>query len=481
MSYSIIGSILLATIALSSANFGSINNNERNVLARFYSDFAQLYRSAPLKSYVDDDKTMELYQFFFTEKDYVQMIEESLTMLYTNVFERTVTYHPMPNFEQVGARYVYRRDPKQEFPVEIELVNSEDRLFREVRFPNRYFYLTSFENIEYVNDMPVTPYYEVSFICNSSLSRNTETQTPVLSYLDKSLQYTPRYLLDMPSFDSNKTLEMCAYADIRNNGEQSIVIKGAELIAGDISLNPKYEAVRTSYSYAPMMAATQFSYNSESIVTRPLGEQASGTYVFQLSIPSSIKIAPHSVKSVEFFRTNLTVESFAYYSSVFSPINSRGKLLNAYNLTSLDNFLPNGRLILRQQGRFLGQIDLPNLSINQTYMMTFGFDSDITYRRQVKILDGNETSEIMKYDVEYVFESFKPSRDIQVYFTESFSSLKYFQIDNISKLNDNNNYPEIVAYGSDLRGSIFLPRPNGQKTFSFQLTVFKSKPIDHLF
>lgn len=231
MSYSMLAAILLATIALSSAGIGS--TDERNVLVRFYSNFAQLYRPALSKSYVDQGKTLESYRFFFTEKEYSQITEESLTMLNTNVLERTITFHPTPNFEKVGTRYFYRRDPKQE-AIEIELVNSIDRLFREVRNSNRYFYLTSFENIEYKSENVLVPYYDVLFICNTSSSYDTEKQAPVLSYFDKNLLYSPRYLLDLPLFGSTQRTQMHAFADIRNNGEQEIVVKGAELIAGKI-------------------------------------------------------------------------------------------------------------------------------------------------------------------------------------------------------------------------------------------------------
>ncbi len=149
-------------------------------------------------------------------------------MLHTNIIERTITYHPMPNFEVNGSRYFYRRDPTQMDAVEIELVHSEDRLFREVRQPNRYFYLSSFADLEYSNQVPVMPYYEVTFICNSS---------SLLSYVDKIFLYTPRYFLDLTAFDSTQQFELQAYADIRNNGEQTIVIKGAEVISGKIFFN----------------------------------------------------------------------------------------------------------------------------------------------------------------------------------------------------------------------------------------------------
>jgi len=475
MSYSIIAAILLTIIGLSTSI--TFSNNERNVLARFYSDFAQLYRSATVKSYVDQEQTIELYQFFFTEKEYSRIAEDSLTMLYTNVIERTVTYHPMPNFEVIGSRYFYRRDPKQNYTIEIELVNSENRLFREVEQPNRYFYLSSFEDLEYSNKIPVIPYYEVTFMCNASFPTNPQTQSPLLSYIDKSFQYTPRYLLDLPSFNTGKQCAMYAYADIHNNGEQSIVVKGAELIGGYVSLYQKpFEYLRTGLSYGTNVAVPLAVYKTDASFTRPLGEQASGTYVYQLSLPSPMTLPPYSVKSVQFFQTNVTIEPFVFYSSLFSPVNSNGKLLNAYNLTSLDNFLPNGRLLLREQGRFIGEIDLPNLSMDETYTMIFDFDADISYHRQVQILEGDKNSDSTTYYVEYIFENSKSSHDVRVYFVESFSLFTYFQIQNISTSMNNKNIPDLVLYGTALRGYMFLPHQHGQKTISYNLIVYKFKP-----
>jgi hypothetical protein len=386
----------------------------------------------------------------------------------------------MPNFEIVGSRYFYRRDPKQNFSVEIELINPQDRLFREVQQPNRYFYLLSFDNLEYSNQIPVMPYYEVTFICNTTFPTNTQAQLPLLSYIDKSFQYTPRYVLDLPLMGTNKQSEMYAYADIFNNGDQSIVIKGAELIAGkiflllffvfsyflslgDISLNPR------PFGY--------FRTGLSDILSYQFGEQTSGTYVYQLSLPSSMILPPNSIKSVSFFQPNITIDSFCYYSSVFSPVNASGKLLNAYNLTSFNNFLPNGRLFLREQGRFLGQIDLPDLSMEETYTMLFGFDVDVLYRRQVEIIEGDENSDSITYYVEYVFENFKTLYDVRVYFTESFSLFKYFQIKNISTSNDNKNFPDLISYGTDLRGYILLPRQNIPKIISYNIVTYKFQPI----
>jgi len=464
MSYSISAAILLVIVAVSSSTLTA--STSQNVLARFYSNFAQLYRPTTVKSFVDQEQTMERYQFRFTAKEYLQISDKSLTMLNTNIVERTVTYHPMPNFEVVGSRYFYRRDPKQNYTVEIELVNSEDRLFREVQQPNRYFYLSSFSDLEFSKQIPVMPFYEVTFICNSSFPTDPQAQPPLLSYIDRAFQWRPRYLLDVPSYGAGQQSLLSAYADIYNLGEQTIVIKGAELITGDINLNQR---------------SVEYLHSGFTFKTRSLGEQATGTYVYQLSVPSSITLPARSIKSVQFFETNITVEPFAYYSAPFSTVNSNGNLLNAYNLTSLNTFIPNGLLLLRDQGRFVGQIELPDLSINETYTVVFGAEADVSYRRQVEILEGDENSDSITYHVEYTFENSKLSRDVRVYFVESFSSFRYFQVQNISTSNDKINVPDLVSYGTDLRGYIFLPHQHNQKMISYNLITYKFKPTFNFF
>ena len=222
------------TVALGASAFGVRFNNDINVLARFYSDFGQIYlRPSSMRAVpygLENDTSVEYYEFFFTTKEFSQLREQSLTMLNTHVLERTVTYHPTPNFEAEGARYLYRRDPKQNESVEIELVDRFSRLFREVNQTNHYFYLSSVDELQYVDRMPSLPYYEVAFKCNGS-SKN-ESSLPILSYIDQTYKWSPRYSLDMPTFAAKKESTMLAYADIRQEGERTVVIKALELIAG---------------------------------------------------------------------------------------------------------------------------------------------------------------------------------------------------------------------------------------------------------
>ena len=229
---------LFVAFALGVSAFEVRFHDQTNVLARFYGDFAQIYlapSSVPAESLgFDNDTSVEYYQFFFTAKEYSQLREESLTMLNAQVLERSVTYHPQPNFEVEGTRYFYRREPKQTEAIEIELVDRFSRLFREVNQTNRYFYLSFVDDLQHVDKLLSLPYYEVVFKCNGSYTE--ESSSPVLSYIDRSYKWSPRYLLDLSTLQGEKQQpSMLAYADVRNDGERTIVIKALELIAGEES------------------------------------------------------------------------------------------------------------------------------------------------------------------------------------------------------------------------------------------------------
>ncbi len=213
---------------------------------------------------------------------------------------------------------------------------------------------------------------------------------------------------------------------------------------------------------------------------RPLSEQVNSTYVYQLLIPSSITLPPHSLKSVRFFETNMTVESYGYYSSIFSPVNSTGKLFNAYDLTSFDKFIPHGRFLLHAQGKFVGQMNFPDLSKNRTLTLVFSYNPGVSYRRQVQILEGDENTDSIIYNVEYIFENSISPHDVSSYFLESFSSFKYFQIKNLSTSKDLKHVPDLVLSAIDLPVYILIPRLGSQKRISYYLIIYKFKPAVHM-
>jgi hypothetical protein len=471
--------VALAFIAVSSsAPSPSSPPVEQNALARFYSGFAQLYRPAPVPMQSQDSATTQRYQFLFTEKEFDNIKDESLSLLYATVVDRSIIYHPSPNFEVEGTRYFYRRDPKDREPIEIELVRCVDKLFREVNQPDRYFYLPTLNTLEYTNRVPLTPYYEVNFVCNISSLPNSDLPAPLLSYMDKTFAWSPRYTLDLPMFGNTKKPEMFAYADLQNTGEHSMTLKAAELIAGDIRLiEVPITFIQTGMSDAMVEHEFVEPESTQTIFyADELGEQGSGAKVFQLRVPSGVILPPHSTTSVPFFEPHVNIDAFFSYSSLFSTVNTKEKLFKAYNITSLDTALPAGRLMLHEQGRFMGELDLPDLAAGEVYTMQFGYDAEVAYRRQVRILQGDDESNTVTYNVEITFENLKSSRDVFVDCTESFSEYKYFDVTRISM--NNNGMPDLTLYGSELRGNFPLQQRNGRKMISYDVTVHKVRPVN---
>jgi len=279
-----------------------------------------------------------MYEFFFTVKEFSQISDDSLTMLHTNVMDRTITYIPQPNFQVVGTRYFYRRDPKDNDAVEIELVNGENRLFREVRRQDRYFYLPSYAGLEYVQRPPMAPHYRVTFMCNSSVS---SPQKPRLSYLDKTFRWEPRYFVDVPLLENERQAEFAAFADIRNDGEQPIIVQGVEFVAGGLQLNER--SMGTCSRRSVLLATDRITFLSTVVSDRRRPDQpSSGRRRFPVTMQSPIVIPPRSVKSVQFMQPDVQVRPFPYFTTAFFAENSTGRVLNAYNITSMNGFIPTG-------------------------------------------------------------------------------------------------------------------------------------------
>ena len=231
----------------------------------------------------------------------------------------------------------------------------------------------------------------------------------------------------------------------------------------------KPETNRQYYAFASSKADFSSSVSS-------LGEQGSGTHVYQLPLPLNITLAPSAVQSIEFLQVNLAVDSFVTYSSRFTTVNTNGKLRQAYNISSVDAYLPKGRVMVREQGRLLGEISLPNLGMKEIYTMTFGFDDEVSYRRFVTIIRGDVDAQSVTYRVRYIFQNFKPNRDVCVDFTESFVSDPYFEVENISGVNYDEESPALQLLGTDLRGQMSIPRGREEQTFRYDVTIYKNKP-----
>lgn len=212
--------------------------------------------------------------------------------------------------------------------------------------------------------------------------------------------------------------------------------------------------------------------------TIALGEQASGIYIYKIENLRDSDLLPESVKSVSLIESNVTVKSFVRYSQSFSNSNSEGKLIRAYNIIPQQTFLPAGRWTLREQGRLIGEFKLDALAASQVYTVEFTVDSDISYRRQVTIVDRNQANETITYRVDYTFTNAKPIRSVHVDFIESFQYQNYYEMKNMTR------QPETIVSefrmsGSQLRGEFVLPGDRQESFLTYEVIIYERNPSKH--
>jgi hypothetical protein len=226
-------------------------------------------------------------------------------------------------------------------------------------------------------------------------------------------------------------------------------------------------STKTNAYHARVMPSQDASFS--------MREQPSSACVFDLDLTTDMILPPRSVKSFAYINDIVHVQSFLVYSSVFSSLNRKGKLIVAYNLTSANTFFPKGRLILREQGRLIGETNTPDMKHGETYTMLFGYDAKIDYCRHVTIVPNVDNTTSMTYNVQYMFDNNKSLKNIQLDFTESFSAYPYFEIKNISRSIKDEHMFDLRVFGNDLRGQVTIVPEHKETLFSYDVTIFTSK------
>ncbi|CAF1008544.1 unnamed protein product [Adineta ricciae] len=461
MSCTIITFVLVITFALAYSSAKIELNDDKHVYLRLYPKYAQLFHPTVSKLDLSEGalKDDAHLAFFFNNDEYAYINEETLTVLYTNVTHRSIIFHESPNFEKVGSRFIYRRDLADSEGVEIELVNVEDRLFREVRRPDRTFYLTSFDNIQYLSKKPILPYYEISFICDNSARRDSDLPLPLLSYVDESFSWKPRYVIEAYSSESREESLMHSYADIHNNGNHAIIVAGSEFVADSVKLIRQIDEPRGS---------------SEDAVEITIDEDFTGSYVYYAASKAPFSLRPRSTKSVQFLNPSVTIEPHRFYLNEFQPVNITGYLLYAYNITAHDQIIPSGDALFYSEGRFLGQARLPDIEADDNHFVTFGYDSSFPYTRTVSSSQVDTSNKTIDYHVEYTFHRTASDTNTVVHYVEVLQSLGEFEL----RTNSTKDACEDqMIYVQDLALHQFfkIPRSTNHCTVRFDLVVQKKQ------
>lgn len=310
-----------------------------------------------------------------------------------------------PNWlSSLEGKTVYLKD-KDGKAQPVTLVRARDLLVKDAA---GHFFTVAYDQLQFDAAPPANP---------QSASQTLTFNLPqpgkgTLSYLTRSVTWTPRYTLKA----SNAGAQLSALADIRNNANLPYDVKATELYSGDVNVQGQPD-LQMNYRAAP--APIAMSADSVAMKIQPQGELR-GLYRYDLTQPFTLPA--NSVVTLPFLTPKLnTFERFVGLQTYFNPGEQKGNLNRYYRFTAAER-LPAGPMMVREDGRIVGQTSLSETRADGKVEFTLGEDPDVEYSRstqtvsQVKDKNGNVTKST--YKVTYTFKSSK-DRAIRAEMTEA--------------------------------------------------------------
>ncbi|MFC3835241.1 MULTISPECIES: DUF4139 domain-containing protein [Deinococcus] len=288
----------------------------------------------------------------------------------------------------------------------VTLVRARDLLVKDAQ--GRYFNVR-FEELSFTAPPPLNPQSPSQTLTYTLPKAGSGT----LTYLTRAVTWSPRYTLRA----SDAGAQLAALADLRNGTELPYDVKNTELYAGDVTVqaNPAAEAAGFAND-AVMRAVPSAAAPAPKITTQ--GELR-GLTRYDLTTPFTLPA--NSVITLPFLTPKLTkFERYVGLETFFNTGTQDGTLNRFYRLEA-DQRLPAGPLTVREDGRLVGQTQLPDTRQGGTIDFTLGEDPDVEYTRTAQLVKqdkdakGNVTR--TTYKVTYAFESSK-ARAIRAEITE---------------------------------------------------------------
>ncbi|WP_261664171.1 hypothetical protein [Deinococcus sp. Marseille-Q6407] len=227
-----------------------------------------------------------------------------------------------------------------------------------------------------------------------------------LSYLTRSLSWTPRYTLRI--IGGKPTLE--ALADVTNGTELNYQVGSTELLAGDVNLNRDYEM------YRAVPAAANFVADTQSTSAGKIAQQESLNGIYRYALTEAFALPANSTVTLPFMTP--AVKDFEAYAGLkrgFSEQGDRG-VLNRYYRFKADRALPGGGLTVREDGRVTGQTRVQETAAGQPVDFALGRDPDVSYLRSVRTVSRSSRAAVFK--VTYALENSK-RQPVKVEITET--------------------------------------------------------------
>lgn len=194
--------------------------------------------------------------------------------------------------------------------------------------------------------------------------------------------------MNILSDDCNHTFQ--AFAEINNGTKQEYQIDRTELFSGDIRLENELSINRgRSRSRSRSRSSNTEVDDGETeddddedqkiIPTVDTAGQIAGLYLYSIDQPFVLR--PKSIFSLPFI--NPTVQITKYFGLTLSFTNHTiiRKLQRKYSIESMDRYLPQGPLTIREQDRLVGVTHLPNMAIGDKHIFNAGQDPDVSLFR----------------------------------------------------------------------------------------------------
>ena len=160
----------------------------------------------------------------------------------------------------------------------------------------------------------------------------------------------------------------------------------------------------------------------------------------------------------------MNVEAFALYSDEFSPLNKTRQLVAGLNISCTNEFLPGGHLSVQADRLIIGVEDMPDLEVEETYLVFLNENEGMVSSREVTIVQGDAETDSIEYRVEYEMNKTFMGRELLLDFYELFPSGQQIEVKNLSTDDVQSEFTDNLLH---LR--------TGQKQFGYNVVIHKVK------
>ncbi|CAF1293995.1 unnamed protein product [Didymodactylos carnosus] len=403
-------------------------------IVNIYSNFAEIVEKL-------DDNSRPTIEF--SEKEWENIRSDTIILICPTA-NITVTSQTVTEQKRSlnGEKIFIRDNVNKSAPImEVTMIDETKHLIED-RTSNKgqslYYTINTKRQEILQTSLPPTSKYLVSFTYRKSISLGDSQEQPQLyvSYLYSKLNWRVRYQLLLSTLTNNSVL--LNYADIRNDGLNTIKIDHGELFSGDINIQMNQQRIYTQNRFTTKMPGQQNLFNAQYHQEASLpsiessGTELAGIYKFTINKP--FEIEPKTNYLLPMFEPTVYVRRFGLIDKVFNKysLTTNDKVQRSYCLLSKE-YLPKGQVILREDGYLVGETAFPNLAANEKYTFSIGQDADITYNEQIHLLSTikfNDTSRNvtitrLTYEIHLKINNHK-HRVVSIGYKQQFPTMKKF-------------------------------------------------------